>query len=200
MEKENRKIAINTKTAVIIGVVVVVLALLFVAKGLFVAAMVNGSPISRFAVIHELEESSGKAALESLIIEKLINDEADKKGIEVTDEDVNAEVANAESQIKSQGGTLDEALKSQGMTLDILKKQIVIQKELEGLLADKIQVTDADIAKFITDNKVEIPKGEEATYNAQIAQQVRQQKLSTESQVLVESLKAANSIRYFVNY
>lgn len=197
---ENKKLTINLKTATIIGAVIVVLALLFVVKGLFVAAMVNGSPISRLAVIQELERGSGKAALESLVIEKLINNEADKKGIIVSDEDVDAEVSNAEAQIKSQGGTLEEALASQGMTLEILRKQIAIQKKLEGLLADKVQVTEADIEKFIADNKIEIPKGEEASYNAQITQEVKQQKLSAESKTLVDSLKTENTIRYFVNY
>ena len=191
---------ISLKTATIIGCVIVFLALIFMYKGLFVAAMVNGSPISRFSVFHELEKSSGKAALESLIVEKLINNEADKKDVVVSDKEVEDEISNAEAQIKSQGGTLEEALASQGMTLEILKKQITIQKKLEALLADKIRVTADDISKFITDNKVEIPKGEEASYNDQITQQIRQQKLSSEAKLLVDSLKSANTIRYFVNY
>ncbi len=200
MDTENKKITINLKTAKIIGIILIVLAILFAIKGLFIAAMVNGSPISRLSVIQELERGSGKAALESLIIEKLINNEASKKGIVITDDQVNVEVANAEAQIKSQGGTLVEALTSQGMSLDTLKKQIAIQKKLESLLADKIQVSEADITKYITDNKVEIPKGEETNYNNQIAQEIRQQKLSAESKALVDSLKAANTIRYFVSY
>jgi len=200
MDTENKKITINLKTAKIIGMILIVLAILFAMKGLFIAAMVNGSPISRLSVIQELERGSGKAALESLIIEKLINNEASKKGIVITDDQVNVEIANAEAQIKSQGGTLVEALTSQGMSLDTLKKQIAIQKKLEALLADKIQVSEAEITKYITDNKVEIPKGEEANYNNQIAQEIRQQKLGTESKALVDSLKAANTVRYFVSY
>lgn len=188
------------RTAVIVGCVIVLLALIFVSRGLFIAATVNGSPISRLSVISELEKNSGKAALESLIVEKLINKEADKKGIEISDDEVNAEISKAEIQIKAQGGTLDEALASQGMTLEILKKQIAIQKKLEALLADKVQVTDADITKFIADNKINIPKGEEVSYNEQIVGSIKQQKLSAESKLLVESLKAENTIRYFVSY
>jgi len=200
MDASNKKITISTRTATIIGAVIVVLAVLFAIKGLFIAAMVNGSPISRLSVIQELERNSGKAALESLIVEKLINDEANKNDIKVTDDEVDAEIANAEAQIKSQGGTLEEALASQGMTLAILKKQIAIQKKLEALLADKIQVTDADKEKFIADNKIEIPKGEEASYDSQITQEIKQQKLNAESKAFVDSLKAANTIRYFVSY
>ncbi|MDO8443124.1 MAG: SurA N-terminal domain-containing protein [bacterium] len=200
MDASNKKITISIKTATIVGVVIVALAILFAIKGLFIAAMVNGSPISRLSVIQELERNSGKAALESLIVKKLINNEANKNDIKVTDDEVNIEIANAEAQIKSQGGTLEEALASQGMTLEILKKQIAIQKKLEGLLADKIQVTDADKEKFIADNKIEIPKGEEVSYDNQITQEIKQQKLNAESKTFVDSLKAANTIRYFVSY
>jgi len=202
MDTTDKKITINLKlkTATIIGCIIVALAILFSLKGLFVAAMVGGSPISRLSVIQTLERGSGKAALESLVIEKLINKEADKKDIKVSDDEINTEVANVETQISAQGGTLDEALAAQGMTIEILKKQIAIQKKLEALLADKIQVTDADITKFIADNKIEIPTGEEANYNNQIILEIKQQKLSAESKLLVESLKSQNVIRYFVNY
>lgn len=200
MDATNKKITINLKTATIISCVIIVLAILFAIKGLFIAAMVNGSPIGRLSVIRELENNSGKAALESLIVEKLINNEADKKDVNVSDDEINAEIANAEAQVTAQGGTLEEALSAQGMTLEILKKQIAIQKKLETLLADKIQVTDAEITKFITDNKIKVPKGEEASYNAQILQEIKQQKLSAESKTLIDSLRSENTIRYFVNY
>lgn len=200
MDAANKKITISMRTATIVGIVIVVLAALFAIKGLFIAAMVNGSPISRLSVIQELEKNSGKAALESLIVERLISNEADKKDIDITDDQVNAELGKVEAQIKAQGGTLDEALASQGMSLETLKKQIVIQKELEALLADKIQVTDADKEKFIADNKIKIPKGEEVSYDSQIVQEIKQQKLNAESKTFIDSLKAANTIRYFVNY
>lgn len=191
---------IKPRTAIIIGVVIVILAACFAFRGVFVAAMVDGSPISRLAVIEELERSSGKAALENLIVEKLISNEAAKKGIKITDDQVNTEIATIESQIKGQGGTLEEALTSQGMTLEILKRQISIQKKLEALLVDKVQITDADVQKFITDNKITIPKGEEVSYNTQIVQQIKQQKLTAESKTLIETLKSENTIRYFVSY
>ena len=52
--------------------VVIFLASLQYSKGLLVAATVNGSPISRWAVIGNLEKQAGKQALDSLITEKLI--------------------------------------------------------------------------------------------------------------------------------
>jgi hypothetical protein len=201
-EKPKKKLAVylNLKTLIIAGVVIVVLILAYVFKGQFIAASVNGSLISRHAVIAELEKVSGKNALESLITEKLINAEADKKGVKVTADEIAAEIKTVETQIKAQGGTLEAALAAQGMTREVFEKQILINKKLEKLLADKITVTDAEIKQFITDNKVAVPAGQEATYNAQVKTQIQQQKMSTEASALIASLRAASKINYFVTY
>ena len=60
---------INLKTAIIIAVVIVVGVLAYIYKGSFIAVTVNGSPISRFAVIGKLEKTSGKQTLDSQKIE-----------------------------------------------------------------------------------------------------------------------------------
>jgi len=56
----------SVKTSVIIAAVVVIGALAFYYKGLFIAATVNGVPISRLSIIEQLEKSSGKATLEAI--------------------------------------------------------------------------------------------------------------------------------------
>ncbi|MDO8523119.1 MAG: SurA N-terminal domain-containing protein [bacterium] len=194
-------IDIKSKKAVIIGVVVVVLGVLvFLYKGLFIAALVNGSPISRFEVLGQLEKTSGKSVLDSLITKKLIEDEAKKKGISVSTDEVKTEISKIEEQVKSQGGTLDAALAQQGMTRADLETQIFVNGKIQKLLADKLNITDDEIAKYITDNKVEIPKGQEQQFKDNIKSQLSQQKLSAEAQTLIASLKAAAKIKYFVSY
>lgn len=188
------------KIAAIIAIVVLIGFLTYRYKGLFIAATVNGTPISRYAVVKELESVSGKSALDSIITQKLINDEAFKKGVTVTSDEVDAELKNVENQVKAQGMTLDQALKAQGMTLNILKKQITTQKKLEKILGDQIQVTDDQVAQYIKDNKITIPKGQEATYKEQVKNQIRQQGLSTAANELITSLKAQAKINYFANY
>ncbi len=188
------------KIGAIIAIVIVIGFLAYYYRGLLIAATVNGSTISRLAVIKELESVSGKNALDSLITQKLINDEALKKGVTVTDEEVAAEITNVENQVKAQGMTLDEALKAQNMTLNILKKQIINQKKLEKILADKLQVTDDEAAQYIKDNKITITKGEEVAQKDQIKNQIKQQKFSAAAGELVASLKTQAKINYIVNY
>jgi len=191
---------IGTKTAVIIAIIIILAALVYYYKGLFIAATINGSPITRLAVIEELEKASGKQALDSLITKKLINDEAIKKGISVASEEVDAEIKNIEDQVKAQGQTLEQVLTAQNMKLEDLKQQISTRKILEKILADKLQVTEDEITKFIKDNNVTIPEGQEITYKNQIIAQLKQQKLNTEAELLITSLKSQSVIKYFINY
>jgi len=191
---------ITVKNAVIAAIILILLALAYYEKGLLIAATVNGSPISRLAVIQALEKRSGKAALDSLITQKLIVDEASKKGIKVTDAEIATEIKNIESQIAAQGGTLPQMLEQQGLTMDDLEEQIGTQKKVEGLLGDAIQVTDAEVAKYIKDNKVTVPKGQEADTNNQIREQLKQTKFQSAIQPLLDSLHTQAKINYFVKY
>lgn len=197
---EKKPKVISVKAAVVVAVVIILGALAFYCKGLFVAAMVNGSPISRLAVIHELESASGKKALDSLITKKLLNDEAAKKGITVTSDELNAEIKKIDDQVKAQGGTLDQALSQQGMTRKDMEEQLTLQKKLEKLLGDKIAVTDEEAIKLLTDSKVAVPKGEEEKYKEQAKEQIRGQKLNAASGTFIDGLRTQASIQYFVNY
>ncbi len=198
-----KKFAVKKRTVIVALVIVAVAALAVLAyfnKGLLIAAMVNGSPISRLEIIKKLEKASGKNVLDSLITRKLIFGEANANKIVVSEDEINAEIKKYEDQIAAQGGTLDEALAAQGMSRDDLKKEVILQLDVEKLLADKISVTDAEVAQYIKDNKVTVPKGQEAATNEQIKSDLKNQKLNTEAPTLINDLKAKAKIQYFVNY
>ncbi len=205
-ELEQPMIRVKKRKKTIIKIVAPVICLLLIAglvyyyKGLFIAATVNGTPITRISVLQELERVSGKAALDSLITEKLINDEAVVKGSMVTAEEIAAEISKIESQVTVQGKTLDEALKEQGMTRTELTQRIRVQKNLEKLLADKIKISETEVDQYIKDNAIKIPAGQETDYRTQIAAQLEQQKLSTEADSFIASLRSKARIKYFVSY
>lgn len=191
---------ISVRNSLIVAAVIVVAGLAFYYKDLLVAATVNGSPISRLAMIRQLEKSAGKSTLDDLITKKLINDEAVKMHISISEDVINAAIQETETQLKAQGQTLEEALTAQGMTQADLRDQIVIRKELEQMLADKIQVNDDEIQQYIKNNQITVPAGQETEYQKQIKDQLQQQKLSSEAGTFVESLKSKASIHYFVQY
>lgn len=199
-EAPKKAFKINKKVAIIIGVIVVVIVLIFLAKGLFIAATVDGSPISRLSVIERLEKASGKSLLDNLISERLIQNAAAAKKIVISDDVVNAEIKKIEAEITAQGQTMEAALAAQGMSMDDLKTQIVLRKDLEGLLADKISVTDEEVAQYIKDNSVAVPVGQESVINEQTKSDLSNQKFSSEVQGYIADLKAKASIKYYVNY
>ena len=185
-----------------IGVaVILIIVALFFAKGHFVAATVNGSPISRWSVIKELEKQGGKQALEAIIDKKLIETELNKQKITATKEEVDAEIEKIKAQVASQGGTLEAALTQQGMTEEKLREQITIQKKLEKLLADKVAITDAEIDTYIKDSKATPPKDiKMEDFRKQISDQLKGQKFQQEAQKWVSDLTASAKIKYYVNY
>src|SRR3989344_1476569 len=183
------------------GAVILIVAALFIAKGIFVAATVNGSPISRLSVIQELEKQGGKQALEAIIDKKLIETELDKQKIVATKEQIDAEIDKIKSQVTAQGGTLEMALAQQGMTEEKLREQITIQKKLEKLLADKVAVTEAEIDTYIKDSKATPPKDVKMEdFRKQISEQLKSQKFQQEAQKWVSDLTTSAKIKYYVNY
>jgi hypothetical protein len=191
---------VNKKVLGIVAIILVVLALLYYYKGLFVAAIVDGHPIARLSVIHAIEQASGKAELDKLIQARLINDAADKQKITISSDDTNNELKKYETQLQAQNVTLTDALSQQGITLDQLKDDIVLELKLEKLLADKIAVTDDDINAYIKANNITIPAGQDAQIKAQIKSQLTQQKLSQQAATYIAELRTKAHIQTFVNY
>lgn len=193
----NRK---NIFIALCVAAILIVGALAFM-QGYVVAATVNGKPITRLSVIKELEAQSGKKALESRIQEMLIASELAKAGVSVSKEEIDAEIQKIEAQVSGQGGTLKDALAAQGMTEEDLRGQIEEQKQIEKMFADKVQVTNEEVAAYIKDEKLVASQGESAeAHTAEVKEQLRRQKIQTEAQAWISGLATGAKIKYYVNY
>lgn len=198
LPQNSRKVV---KYGLLIAALFLVGVLAYLGKGLFVVALVDGKPISRFALDRELEKQGGKQTLDDLITKTLIGTEAKKVGITVTNEDVQVEIKKISNQVQAQGTTLDAALAMQGTTLATLEDNIRIQKTVEGLLKDKLVVSEDEIKTYFDENKASYgtdPKYDELKET--IRQQLSQQKLSTEFKSWIDSIRAETGITYFVTF
>ncbi len=184
--------------AILSATLLILFAYLY-SQGVFVAATVNGSPISRLSVINKLEDQSGSTVLDAIISDKLIAQAAAEAGITVTDAVVAAEMVAIEAQIAGQGGTLEEVLVQQGLNHESLMEQIKSQKILEALMADKITVSEEEINAFIKANGP-LPVGQEESLRPLIAEQLKNQKISTAAQNFVTDLRTQANIKYLVDY
>ncbi len=186
--------------ASLLAFILIIVAFLF-TRGYIVAATVNGTPISRLAIVTELEKQGGKQALEAAIQQQLLQNALQEKDIIIEDRIVDEEIKLIEENVKSQGGTLEAALEQQNMTLDILREQIKSQKGIELAIADKLAVTDEEVASYAKTAGIEKPaEMSEVEFSEAIKEQLKQQKFQTEAAIWVQSLTDSANITYYISY
>ena len=198
----NIKIKKPKPTVIAIGVAIILVGTaLFFAKGHFIAATVNGSPITRLAVIQELERQGGKQVLASIISKKLLEAEIQKSGVTVTSEEVDAEIQKIDARIVAQGGKLDEILAKQGMSRAVFQEDIKTQKILEKILADKLTVSPLEIDEYIKTYSATPPAGTtKEQFREQVSEQLRQRKFQEEAAKWSTNLNETAKITYYINY
>lgn len=126
------------------AIIILIVIALGLLKNQFVVATVNGQPITRLELIKDLEKKQGKAALDSLITEQLILQEAKVKKIQISQTDLDQEISKIEKSITSQGQNLDELLNAQGMTRQDLTEQIKIQLILKKVVGT-VEIAEKEV-------------------------------------------------------
>lgn len=194
MAKKNKKILLGL-------IIVLIIALLYYFKGLFVVASVNGQFISRLQIIKELEKQYGKQAMEAQITKILIMQEAKKENVTVDRKDIDKEITTIENNLKEQGATLDEALALRGMSKQDLIDQITLQKTVEKVVSKDVKITDKDVDSYIEQNKITIPEGSNPQdLRTKVKAQLQQQKMGEKAQEWVAGLQKKAKITYFIKY
>lgn len=181
----------KSKLPLIILLAVVILGLaVYLNKNLFVVAVVNGQPITRIALIKELEKENGQKTLESMITKNLILQEIARQEITISDEEINQEIKSIETNVQAQGQTLDALLQAQSLTREELQEQIKLQKQIEEILGADIAITDEEIASFLETNKQFLPEGKTDEELKTLAkEQLVQQKIDEKFQTWLDSLQ-----------
>ncbi len=191
----------NKSYLLIVLVVLVIAGFLFFFKNYLFAASVNGKLISRLGIIKRLEKQGGKKELDVAISQALIEQEAQKRKIVISSNDIDKQYKLIKNSNEAQGESLDQLLSAQGMTVNDLKYQIKLQLMLEKMLDKDIKVTDDEVNKFIEEQQASIPKSMDPDEVKKIAlNQLKQQKLSQKAQKFIQDLKTKAKINYFVNY
>lgn len=185
-----------TKVALI--VVVLGLIAIFVSnKGLLVAALVNGRPIFRWQLTSVMTSRFGQQTLESMISQALIDAEAKKAGITVSQTDI----AKKESDlIQSLGSdvSIDDILKYQGMTKADFENQLRLQLTVEKLLGKDIIITDADIDTYIATNESTLTATTEAGLREEAKQAIFSQQVNDKLQTWFTEIRTKAKILRFL--
>ncbi len=112
--------------------------------GTDIVAKVNGEPIYRQELVDELVKRYGNQVLNELIMKKLVEQEAKKQGITVTDDEINKYMSQME---KSMGGkeSMDIKLKNANITRQDVVKDIRYNLLLKKLILKEIDENDKEI-------------------------------------------------------
>jgi hypothetical protein len=189
------------RNIVVLTIAIILILIILLARFIFVAALVNGWPVSRIKILQGLEKQYGQEVLDNLISRNLVYQEARNLKISISQTEIDDEIKAIEDILLKQNVTLEQALISQGLTQKDLEDQIKFQKTVEAILTSKINISDEEIKDYFAQNKDYFDKGATLeTVKDQIEEQLFQDKLTTEYQTWISDLKVKAKIRYFVNY
>lgn len=189
---KNRPPKVVYIAAVLIGLAIVV----SVKKDWFVAATVNSTPISNLDLQLRLNKQFRSKLLSQMINEQVILNEAKKKGVIATDQDVVGKLSQVEQNV---GGpeALNSLLSQQGETLDSIKDQLRIQVIVEKLYANEATVSAEEVNEFIDQNKDSLQATDSAGQIKEVTDLLQQQKLTQLFQQKFQELKTSAKIQIF---
>lgn len=175
----------KSRTIYIIAIIAGLLVLGIYKKDWFIAATVNGSPVTNLELQMRLNQQFRSKTLDQLINEKIILSEAAKNNVAVTEEEINKKVSEIETSV---GGadTFNALLTQQGQDRNTVKQQIRLQLTIEKLYAKEATVSAEEVKEFIEQNKQSLtPDSTEslsASQSAKLEQEafnaIRNQKLT----------------------
>jgi parvulin-like peptidyl-prolyl isomerase len=185
------------------GVIMVGLLAFLFYKGLFVVAFVNGEPVYRHRIINVLEGQYGKQTVDSEVTQILIRQELDTKGVTVTQEEFDQEMADVASSLSEQGQTLDDYLSYQGISQETFQNELLLSLRIRKLFESEVQVSDEEVASYIEQNQAFLPEETDTTtdeFKASVKDQLTSQKINEKVSQWIDGLRNNASIRYFKTY
>jgi parvulin-like peptidyl-prolyl isomerase len=161
-------------------------------------AVVNGERISRNDFYEKLEQRYGTSIASQMIDESLIFQEGEEEGITITEEEIQEQVDELETQYGGED-ILNEELKSLGITREQLDIQIETTLLVEKLLESEIEITDEEAAEFFEEYKDSLfPDDENITFEEGrevVDENIREQKIAEEVQPWLTQLRSDASIQ-----
>ncbi|QQG43697.1 MAG: SurA N-terminal domain-containing protein [Candidatus Daviesbacteria bacterium] len=176
---------------------VIGLLLIFAFKrSWLIAATVNNEPITNLQLQTKLNQQFREQVISQLVNEKLLDQEAVKNQIRVSEEDLNQKIKELENNV---GGTqaLDSLLAQQGQDRQALKQQLRIQVIIEKLYNKDATVSAQEVDDYITQNKENLRASDSAGQKKEAEDLLKQQKLGQIFSEKFQVLKNMANIKIF---
>lgn len=214
--KENKnRVLQNKKITYSLTAVAGLLILGFLAYKYLVVAWVDYYPVTRIELYRELEDQYGVEIKDNLITERLILNEARKRGVSVSNEEIQDELTKLEAQ---QGGAeqLNQILTMQNISRSELERRFKFRILVNKMFGMNAVVSEEEINNYIEQNKDQIlalggqqpqtdaqgnvlAESQPGTVSAQLRQEIKdqlmQQKVSDDFTKWLEEAKKSARVR-----
>lgn len=125
-----------------------------------VVAKLGDKEITSTELYDSMVKSYGTTSLEGLVADRLTLLEAEKEGIKIKDDAVQAELDKLVAEYGSQDA-LEEALKAYGQGMDDLKEDITTYLKLVELLSARVDTSEKALKEYYEKNKVNYDQKEQ---------------------------------------
>lgn len=151
----NKRIGLGKKLILTIGIplicMVAVVAYYLISKDNYVAK-VGGVKISQEELNSALNKQYGATVLDTLISDKVIELEAEKKSVTVSKKAIQSQLDTLATQYGSEEA-LESALASNNMTINDAKKSIKTYLLTKKLIEPTLDITDSELKSYFKENK-----------------------------------------------
>lgn len=185
-----------SKQIIVIGLVICLVLLAIYKKHWFVAATINNSPITSIEVIARLYSDYRLPAVNEIIDERLIMEEAQRNNAVPSDVEILQRVSELETQV---GGSenLNGLLAQEGTSRTSLERRMKLRLALEKIYSNEATVSAQERDEFVKTNKVQLTATESAAQQEEAEKIIRQQKLSTVINQKFSELRQKAEIKTF---
>lgn len=186
----------SSKKLYFIILIAVILLLAIYKKDWFIAATVNGIPVTNLELQMRLNQQFRTQLLNQVVNEKIILDEARKSNAIPTDLEIDKKITDLETSV---GGaeTLNSLLTQQGQTRLTLKDQIRVQLAISKLYDKQATVSADEITKYIEQNQATMQATDSAKQQLEAEDILKQQKISEIFTQKFQELRQKANIKIF---
>ena len=146
---KNKKVLIPILAVVLVALII---GAVYLTQRSETVATIDDEKISQEDLNKELNKQYGTATLSAMITNKVVDLEADKAKVKVTDKDIDAEMDKLYEQYGGED-TFNSLLAQNGLTLDAYKESVVQNLKVTKILEPSIEITDDEIKTYFDENK-----------------------------------------------
>ncbi|GEM_PF-1690899 len=167
---------VSKKLTVGLLIIVVLAVLLFLKTSWFIAATVNGLPITNFELLSRINKQYREPVLTQLINEKIIKSAIQKSGVSVSQSEIDKSISQIELNVGG-AAALDGLLSQQGQSRADLREQLKLQLSLEKMYEKEATVSAEEISEYIEKNKSQLTATDSAGQTKEAEGALKQQNL-----------------------